>query len=510
MGAKRYKNPGPTQRVEEAKNLREGAFGPSVGVKLTTEVSAYTERAEDSRVWKQFQKLGGSVAVTAGEAVLSTGATQYAYSVLQTVQQSAYLPGKGMRYAFTARFPDGEITNGFQVVGPFHGEAGFGVGFPGTGSGFGFMHRRGRRFEVQVLQVTVAASGAETVTLTLNDAVQSGAAVTAGTVQQNAKEIAEAVAYSDSGGLVDYDAYSLGDKVYLIRQTHGVVSGAFSISSTGTCDGSFSQFQAGAAGTQTWVYQSDWDDPCDGGGASGITLDPTVGNVYLITYGWLGYLGPTLWVADPEEPRMVPVHFLPWAGTASATSPSVADPRFPIIYSAASLGSTTDFSVAGASCYVALEGDLDIASGPIVTESNRKTGVGTSEVPVASMMTSPVEIRHNVINRRRVVIESVAVANVGSKDAEIRIYVGEQSNLVGSVFASTDDDQNVWTDTSATALTGTLDEVAAFDLPAGAEKNGPLHDEGFVLYRGQVLIVTAQTTASTTEVFVSITAHEDP
>jgi len=503
-------HPGPPQRVEHVKDLTRGAFGLGVSVSPTTEVSAYTERANDSRVWRQFQKLGGSVSVSNGEAVLSTGATQYAYSVIQTVAQSAYLPGKGMRYAWTARFPDGDVPGCFQAVGPLHGESGFAVGFDSTGSGFGFMHRYGRRFEVQVLTITVAASGAETVTLTLNDAVQSGAAVTAGTTSQNAKEIAEAVAYSDSGGLVDYDAYSLGNKVYLIRQTHGVVSGAFSISSTGTCDGTYSQLQAGAAGTQNWTYQADWNDPCDGGGDSRITLDPTKGNVWIITYGWLGYLGAVLWLADPSSQRIAPVHFLPWHGTAAATQPSVADPRFPIIYSVASLGSTTNVSIAGASCYVALEGDLDIDSGPIVTESARKTGVGTSEVPVAAIMVAPVNLRNSVINRRRVVIESVDIANVGSKDAEIHVYVGEQSNLTGSVFGSDDDDEIVWRDTSATAITGTLDEVAVFDLPAGADKTGPLHAEGFVLYRGQVLIVTAQTTASTTEVFVSITAHEDP
>lgn len=506
----RYKNPGPPQRVEHVSDLTRGAFGPTVATGLTTEVSAYTERAADDRVWKQFSKLGGSVAVTAGEAVLTTGATQYAYMVLQTVAQSAYLPGKGLRMAWTARFPDGEITNGFQAVGPFHGEGGFAVGYPGDGSGFGLMFRRGRRFEVQTLEVTVAASGAETVTLTLNGVAQTGVSVTNASVQTNAKEIAEGVSYSDSGGLVDYDAYALDDTVYFIRQTHGVVGGAFSISSTGTCDGTFSQLQAGAAGTQTWAAQADWDDPCDGGGPSGLLLDPTVGNVYMLTYGWLGYLGATLWIADPSEQRMVPVHRLAWNGTAAATSPSVADPRFPIIYSAASLGSTESFSISGASCYIALEGDLDTSSGPIVTESARNTSVGTSEAPVVSVMVSPVSLRNSVINRRRLTIEELDVANVGAKDALIRVYIGEQSNLTGSNFQNADIDESVWCDVSATAVSGTLNEIAVFDLPAGDSVIGPLHAEGFVVYRGQVLIVTAETTASTTEIFVSLTGHEDP
>jgi len=236
-------------------------------------------------------------------------------------------------------------------------------------------------------------------------------------------------------------------------------------------------------------------------------LDPSVLNIYLIVYGWLGSLGPMLWVADPRYQRFVPVHFEPWSGTAAATKPTVADPRFPIIYSAASLGSTTDITVGGASCYIALEDSTTSQLGPVVTASARKTGIGTSAVPVLSVMVAPVDLSASTINRRRVGIESLSLANLGAKDAEIHIYVGTQSNLTGAVFSSADPDEAAWIDTSATALTGTLDEVAVFDLPSGESQDlTELH----VLYRGQVLIVTAETTASTTEVFVSLTAHEDP
>ena len=505
----RKRHPGPPQRVETVKDLSTGAFGATVAVGLTTEVSAYTARANDDRVWKQYAKLTGSVAIVNGEAVLSTGTTIYAYMSMATVQQSAYLPGKGLRIAFTARFPNGDVDNCLQIVGPYHGEGGYGIGYPGNGTGFGFMHRRGRRFEIQRLEVTAASTGSETVTLTLNGVAQTTFVVTAGTTSANAKRIAEAGAYSDSGGLVDYDVYSLGAYVYFIRQAPGPADGTWSVSSTGTLAGTFTQFQDGNAGTQTWVAQTDWDDPCDGGGPSGIALDPTLGQLFVITYGWLGYLGPLLWVNDPRSQRFVPVHFLPWGGTAAATGPSIADPRLGISYSVASLGSTTDVSVSGASCYIALEDGDDTKLGPIVSLSE-STGLTTAVLPALSIMVAPVDLANGLINRRRLTIESLSISNTGTKDALMSVYVGTQANLTGSVFSSADDDEILWVDTAATAITGTVDLVASFDVPAGAAVRGPLHSEGFVVYRGQVLIIVGNTSASTTTIVIGVSAHEDP
>lgn len=500
----------PARRVRVERELSTGAFGASVSVRLLPEVAAYTARAADDRVWTQHVALSGSVAVTSGEAVLSTGTTQYAYMTIQTVAQSAYRPGTGMRCQWTTRFPDGDVDDAFQAAGPFHGEAGFAVGYPGDGSGFGLMFRRGRRFEVQALTVTVPAAGSETVTITLNGTAQSAVAVTAGTVQHNAKEIAEAVSYSDSGGLVPYDVWAIDDTVYYLRQASGAAAGAFTISSTGDCDGTYSQFQAGAAGTETWIAQADWDDPCDGGGRSGVVVDPQYGQIWILTYGWLGYLGAQLWVPDRERQEYWPVHYIPWVGTTDATSPTVADPRFPILYAVASLGSVVDVSIAGASCMIAAEDGSGVQLGPILTAESRDAAVGTTETPILAIMCSPVDLRNQVINRRRITIEQHNVANVGAKDATIRVYIGTQANLVGSVFESTDLDEIMLTDTAATAITGTLDLVEILPIEGSGSHRAGIHAEPFALYRGQVLIITGQTTSSTTEIVVSIVAHEDP
>jgi hypothetical protein len=75
--SKRHNHAGPAQRVELAKDLTTGAFGANVSVGLKAEVTAYTARMNDDRVWKQFRKLSGTGAVANGEGTISTGTTQY-------------------------------------------------------------------------------------------------------------------------------------------------------------------------------------------------------------------------------------------------------------------------------------------------------------------------------------------------------------------------------------------------------------------------------------------------
>lgn len=507
--SKWYNRHGSPRHVRQVRTFGDSAFGYAVAASLVTEVSAFLERVEDDRVWKQFKTLTGSVAVANGGATLSTGTTQFAYMTAQTVQQQSYEPGKGIRALWTAAFPDGPVSGAFQAAGPFHGESGFAVGYPPDGSGFSFLFRRGRRYEIQALQITAAASGAETVTVTLNGTVHA-VPVTAGTVQQNAKEIAEfSSGYTDSGGFVPYDVYSLDDTVYFIRQADGAVVGSYTISSTGTLTGSYTQFQAGESGTQTWVEKSDWSiDPCDGGGPSGITLDPSSMTVYGITWGWLGALGCMLWVQDPNDQEMIPVHYQPWGGTSDAVEPTVEDPRYPIIYAVASLGSTTNVRVRGGSCFLAQEGDERVF-GPAFATTVTSGSIGTTEIPIVSAMTAPVDLRRGGFNRRVGTLEDLVASNVGSKDAIVRVYVGEQANLVGSVFQSSDPDSIAWLDTSATAVTGTLDQISSVNVPAGQAVRVWTPKGGRKLYRGQVLIVTAQTTASTTTIAVSINGYED-
>lgn len=62
-------------------------------------------------------------------------------------------------------------------------------------------------------------------------------------------------------------------------------------------------------GTDQWISQSDWNiDQMDGSGASGLTLDPTMGNIYGIRRLGSEFGTIEFYVSDPMTTELLPVH----------------------------------------------------------------------------------------------------------------------------------------------------------------------------------------------------------
>jgi len=77
--------------------------------------------------------------------------------------------------------------------------------------------------------------------------------------------------------------------------------------------------------TLTTAAQAGWDDPLDGTGASGQTIDHTKLNIWYIQFGYLGALGPILWFVGQDN---IPykVHTMPITGTL--TEPTSHNPNY--------------------------------------------------------------------------------------------------------------------------------------------------------------------------------------
>lgn len=70
----------------------------------------------------------------------------------------------------------------------------------------------------------------------------------------------------------------------------------------------------------------DWDDPMDGSGASGMTIDQTKLNVYYIQYQYLGAGAINILVEDDDTGRMATAHTVHYANNYIA--PSTHNPNF--------------------------------------------------------------------------------------------------------------------------------------------------------------------------------------
>lgn len=484
------------------------------------EISARLADADDTRVWEQYTQGAGTITARAvGDALLDTGSSTVGdFAAIVTETSLPYVPGCTQVYLWTTTFPTAR-TDQTALAGPYHAEAGFAVGYlPGQLSGApGFMLRRGRRLEVQAITITGAPSGAGNITVTLDGTAHVVPLTSTSSVEDTAREIAEF-----SGGYADttttYLVHSRSEdggttaKVYFMRRTHGVPAGAYSVADTGGTGvtASIAQVQAGADGTQTLSAFS--LDPLDGTGASGLTWDPTRYAIWLLTGGWLGALPWTLWYADPATGKKIPVHIEPWAQESGATEPIIVDPILPMTY-AAVLGDVAAGAVqiGGASVCA-----WNVGAGPDraeqrtrAWEANRLSlgSVGSTELPVLAVQCA--RIARGAVNRRRLVVETIILANVGSKDCAFKVYVGPATDLTGHRFRQPDTQRPLLIDTAATAVTPSTDAIKTVPVPSGEQQVLSFRDLPIRPGVDTVLMITAQTNTSTTTVSVEVDGQID-
>lgn len=320
-------------------------------------------------VFEQFSATGGSIDTNSGQFRAQSGTSLGGYGVLRTLRSLAYHPGQGSLLRFTGKFTTG-VANSIQIVGAGSAGAGYFFGYDGTS--FGVAKRTGGLLELQRLTVNDPATGAETVTLTL-DGTNGGSPysvpVTSGTVQQNAHEIATWMNANQTA----WQAFATDDTVLFIAQSLGDKTGTMSVSSSGTLTGSLAEVQAGADSTYTWIPQESWN-----GTALQATLDPTKGNVFQIQFQYLGYGIVTFSVEEPSTGEFVPVHRIAYAN--ANTEPNISEPTMFFEMSAASLGSSgTNLTVECSSAAAFVQG-MDSPTGPTPGTGFVQTGVDESSI----------------------------------------------------------------------------------------------------------------------------------
>lgn len=109
--------------------------------------------------------------------------------------------------------------------------------------------------------------------------------------------------------------------------------------------------------TLATVAQADWDDPCDGTGRSGMTLDQTKLNVFQIQYQYLGAGQINLCTENPETGMFVIVHSVRYAN--SNTVPSSFNPNYQVTVHVDNLGTTADLILKSASWAFFIEGKTE-------------------------------------------------------------------------------------------------------------------------------------------------------
>lgn len=130
------------------------------------------------------------------------------------------------------------------------------------------------------------------------------------------------------------------------------------------------------------VAMSTWDDPLDGTGHSGMTLDPTKLNVYFIEFQYLGGGAIKVWVEHDATGSMILAHTVPYANLN--TVPSIYNPNFHLMAHAINGATTSDIIVKTASMAFFIEGKTkytELQQPQQTSEKQTKSAV-TTEVAI--------------------------------------------------------------------------------------------------------------------------------
>lgn len=458
--------------------------------------------------------VGSATAVGTGNLFnVSTGTTSYSFATLQTRKRLRYRAGQGVVGRFTALFP-ARADNAYLIVGLGTSESGFYFGYAHFTAGgltsqeFGIFHVTNGVRSIRTLTVSAHTATAGNVSIVLNSAtavdipILSGDSITA---------VANKIAAGTYSGWV---ARARGATVVFLANDAGVKSGTYTATGAGVT-ASFATTLEGVLSTDTFIPQSTWNgDKLDGTGASGVTLDPTKGNIYQIGIQYLGFGAITFQIEAAftnNNPDFVTVHTMNFPN--SQTTTNISQPSFPFTMTAYSAGSTTDLSVKVASISGFVEGLIKL-TGQRSSFSNTSTAVSTGAF--YTLFT----IRNNTIHGQSGTVERAnqSIVNIlsfgGAHDdaTPILFYLLRNATLVGTPnYTKWSATSCIYTDTAATSATITDNGQIVKVVPVGQAGTILVEfEDTTTLQPGETLTVAATTvTGTSTFTIATLNTRED-
>lgn len=249
-------------------------------------------------------------------------------------------------------------------------------------------------------------------------------------------------------GLASYQSGAIQDG-YLLRNANGTIEFVKVSSVTGTP-------------VETTIARAAWDDPMDGTGPSGVTLDFSKVQMVEISHAWYGAGTATLQFRLQGK-TYTAAHFN--GANDSADYPIIANPSLSAIYgveATAALGAAPSFSHWGLS--VSVDGNKQETGRIFGTFADPVSVSGGTWVPVLSIRlktTFAIDGATPVSNVYGYITDIVASASSGTRDSIIAIV--RNPTLTGAVWGNIPDvtgtgvtDSMIEVDTTATAFTAGL------------------------------------------------------
>lgn len=459
---------------------------------------------------------GANSATTTGTnnlLTVSTGTTSYSFATLQTRKRLRYRAGQGVVGRFTALWP-ARADSAYLIAGLGTAESGFYFGYAHlvsvglTSQEFGIFHVTGGKRSIRTLTVSAHTATAGNVSIVLNSATAVDIALLSG---DSITAVANKIA---AGTYPGWKTEARGSTVIFLANDANPKAGTYTATGAGVT-ASFATTLEGVSSTDTFIPRSTWNgDKLDGTGASGVTLDPTKGNVFQIDIQYLGFGAVTFKVevvaTDGNNADFVTVHTIKFPNTRTSTS--ITQPSFPFTMTAYSAGSTTDLSVSTASLAGFIEGQIRL-TGPRASFSDTSTAVTTGAYYSLFTIRNSYAHAHSITEKANQSIVNILSFGGAHDDATpIIYYLLRNATLVGTPnFTSWSTDSCIYVDTDATTATIADNGQIIQVLPVGASGSViiPLEDTT-TLQPGETLTVAATAvTGTSTYTIATLNTRED-
>ena len=486
--------------VKEIDNISNNAYG---AVSTSEAFPVVSGSAYYNFIPSNFRTfLAGAGTATAENQVLkvTSGTSLGDYGVIRSFRSVNYQTGQGARFRLAGMFTD-PLALTWSGIGAFN--IGDELSFGYAGTDFGIWHRHGGLAEVQELQITTPAGGAETATITINS-VEYTVSITSGTAQHNAYEIATDL---DTNG-VGFEAQQLDDKVIIDFTSDGDKTGTFSFSSTGSAVGAFTELTAGILGTDDFYPMSSdvtsspginvkesWNGTIPDG------FDPTKGNTYEITYQ-NGYGDIHFFIEHPLTGYFVECHTIRWSNHFN--EPNLLNPSLRVGIYCYSIGATTATTVE--SPYVAgfIDGVQAKTRNPRSFDNTKN--IGTTLTNILTIRNS--RTYNGYSNQVEIEPVYVTFANDGTKTAVFEIrgnptvagepnYQQAGNNIVAEY------------DTAGTTVTENGRYLGSFVVAKGQSLTVNLTDFQIRVPPSLRLVIAGKMTSGTADLTASLTWYED-
>ncbi|EJO5347269.1 hypothetical protein NRP93_001346 [Clostridium botulinum] len=257
-------------------------------------------------------------------------------------------------------------------------------------------------------------------------------------------------------------------------------------------------------GTPNWTSQTNWNvDKMDGSGPSGMSLDPTKGNVYTIQYQWLGFGVISFYITSTTTGQPILVHKIQYPNTAIV--PSVYNPSFPLTAKVINNGNTSNIVLKTPSAMAFCEGDG--YSQAIVTRNSISNSVSLStptDQNVLTLLNSSTFAGKT--NRTHIRLDFISATTEGAKAVTFKLIRNASfgtSLTYNSINANTSVIQYSPTQTSATNGV----QIFTFETPINSGAQLFLNSLNINIAPGETITLQA-TSSNNTQVDCSLSWEE--